>query len=117
MSDKVAVAQELLLLIPGMLTSLHCSPALCDKCQSFSRAEELDVEPPKMQAYEICVQGHLDLDWADWFDGFTLAHRPEGVSVLTGVVADQTALHGTLNKIRNLGLLLISVKLIEGKEA
>lgn len=62
-----------------------------------------------MQGYEICVQGQLDLDWAEWFDDFTLTHRPEGVTVLTGLVADQAALHGILNKIRNLGLTLISV--------
>ena len=62
-----------------------------------------------MQGYEICVQGQLDLDWAEWFNDFTLTHRPEGVTVLTGMVADQAALHGILNKIRNLGLTLISV--------
>lgn len=62
-----------------------------------------------MQGYEICVQGQLDLDWAEWFEDFTLTHRAEGVTVLTGMVADQAALHGILNKIRNLGLTLISV--------
>ena len=62
-----------------------------------------------MQGYEIWVQGQLDLDWAEWFDDFTLTHRPEGITVLTGLVVDQAALHGILNKIRNLGLTLISV--------
>jgi hypothetical protein len=66
-----------------------------------------------MQDYEICVQGQLDPDWAEWFDDFTLTHRPEGVTVLTGPVADQAALHGILNKIRNLGLLLISVNQVD----
>lgn len=59
--------------------------------------------------YEICVQGQLDPDWAEWFDGFTLTHRPDGVTLLTGPVADQAALHGLLNKIRHLGLILLSV--------
>lgn len=66
-----------------------------------------------MQDYEICVQGQLDPDWAEWFDDFTLTHRPEGVTVLTGPVADQAALHGILNKIRNLGLQLISVNQVD----
>jgi hypothetical protein len=66
-----------------------------------------------VQCYEICVQGHLDADWAEWFDDFTLTHRPAGVTVLTGPVADQAALHGILNKIRNLGLILISVNLVD----
>jgi hypothetical protein len=65
-----------------------------------------------VHSYEICVQGHLDLDWAEWFDDFTLTHRPEGVTVLVGLVVDQAALHGLLNKIRNLGLILISVNIV-----
>jgi hypothetical protein len=62
--------------------------------------------------YEICVQGHLDLDWAEWFEGFTLTHRPDGVTVLVGPVPDQSALHGIIGKIRNLGLTLVSVNLV-----
>jgi hypothetical protein len=62
-----------------------------------------------VSCYEICVQGYLDLDWAEWFDEFTLTHRQEGVTVLVGPVADQSALHGIIGKIRNLGLVLISV--------
>jgi hypothetical protein len=66
-----------------------------------------------MQNYEICVQGQLDPDWAEWFDDFTLTHRVKGITVLTGPVADQAALHGILNKIRNLGLQLISVNQVD----
>ncbi len=66
-----------------------------------------------MDSYEICVQGQLDPDWAEWFDNFTLTHRPEGVTVLTGPVADQAALHGLLNKIRNLGVTLLSVNQVD----
>jgi hypothetical protein len=62
--------------------------------------------------YEICVQGHLDPDWAEWFEDFTLTQRPQGVTVLVGPVVDQAALHGLLNKIRNLGLVLTSINLV-----
>jgi hypothetical protein len=66
-------------------------------------------------SYEFCVQGHLDPDWAEWFDDFTLTHRSDGVTVLVGPVVDQAALHSLLNKIRDLGLTLISVNLVDRK--
>ena len=59
--------------------------------------------------YEICIRGRLDKDWVEWFDNMTLTHTSEGQTILTGPVPDQAALHGTLDKIRNLNLELISV--------
>jgi len=59
--------------------------------------------------YEIRVQGHLDTRWAAWFDGLTLTHGSDGITIIHGPVADQAALHGLLQKIRDLGLPLISV--------
>jgi hypothetical protein len=59
--------------------------------------------------YEIRVKGHLDTRWAAWFDGLTLTHCSDGTTVIHGPVADQAALHGLLQKIRDLGLPLISV--------
>jgi len=59
--------------------------------------------------YEIRVKGHLDPRWAAWFDGLTLTHGSDGITVIHGPVADQAALHGLLQKIRDLGLPLISV--------
>jgi hypothetical protein len=59
--------------------------------------------------YEIRVKGHLDTRWAAWFDGLTLTHGSNGTTVIHGPVADQAALHGLLQKIRDLGLPLISV--------
>ena len=59
--------------------------------------------------YEIRVQGHLDTRWAAWFDGLTLTHGSDGTTTIEGPVADQAALHGVLQKIRDLGLPLISV--------
>jgi hypothetical protein len=62
-----------------------------------------------VQRCEIRIQGHLDRRWAAWFDGLTLTTRPEGTTVLVGLVADQAALHGLLQKVRDIGLPLISV--------
>lgn len=62
--------------------------------------------------YQIRVKGFLDLKWSDWFDGFTIEYI-NGDTTLTGVVRDQANLHGLLAKIRNLGLILLRVELIE----
>ena len=59
--------------------------------------------------YEIRVKGHLDARWSAWFDGLDLSRGPDGVTVIQGVIADQAALHGVLQKIRDLGLELVSV--------
>ena len=59
--------------------------------------------------YHIKVKGNLDPKWADWFDGFVLTFPGNDESFLRGRVADQAALHGILNKINRLGLVLILV--------
>ena len=59
--------------------------------------------------YEIRVKGHLDSRWAAWFDGLAIASGSDGTTMIHGPVADQAALHGLLQKIRDLGLPLISV--------
>jgi hypothetical protein len=63
--------------------------------------------------YEIRLAGHLGERWAAWFDGSTISQESDGVTVLTGLVADQAALHGLLQRVRDLGLPLISVKRID----
>jgi hypothetical protein len=66
-------------------------------------------------AYQIEVQGRLEERWSSWFDdmAITFKSEPSGptVTVLTGEVADQAALHGLLNRIRDLGMPLLSVQL------
>lgn len=58
--------------------------------------------------YQICLKGVLDTSWSDWFGGFTIAVHDDK-TFLTGIVTDQSALHGILAKINELGLALISV--------
>ena len=62
--------------------------------------------------YQIKVKGNLGSQWSDWFEGMTITSE-EGVTTITGKVADQAALHGLLIRIRDLGLPLISVKRVE----
>ncbi|HEY2576160.1 MAG TPA: hypothetical protein VGI74_07610 [Streptosporangiaceae bacterium] len=59
--------------------------------------------------YEIRLKGHLDSRWAAWFDGLAITHGSDGTTIIHGLVADQAALHGLLQKTRDLGLPLISV--------
>jgi hypothetical protein len=67
--------------------------------------------------YRIIIKGHLDPEWSDWFDGLTITLVDNGKTMLTGPLVDQTALHGVLIKIRDLGLPLLSLTSIEaGRE-
>lgn len=59
--------------------------------------------------YHIRVKGGLDEKWADWFEGFVMASRDTGETLLSGAVQDQAALHGALAKIHSLGLPLLLV--------
>jgi hypothetical protein len=63
--------------------------------------------------YELRVKGHLGARWADWFDGLALTHEADGSTAIRGTVIDQAALHGLLQKLRDLGLPLISVTELE----
>lgn len=58
--------------------------------------------------YEIRLDGRLDPRWATRFDGMTLTYD-DGTTVLSGLVADQAALHGVLQRLRDLGVPLVSV--------
>lgn len=63
--------------------------------------------------YEIRIRGHLAAHWQPWFEGFTLENLPNGDALLTGPVADQAALYGILNRLRDLGVTLIALRAIE----
>jgi hypothetical protein len=63
-------------------------------------------------AYQIRVKGVLDARWAARFNGMSLI-TDQGDTILSGVVVDQPALHSLLVKIRDLGLVLISVNRID----
>lgn len=70
----------------------------------------------KRSIYRLVVKGVLDSRWADWFDGLDLEPASENETALTGPVEDQAALHGILAKIRDLGLTLLSVQMLEKQE-
>ena len=65
---------------------------------------------------EIRVKGQIDPQWSEWFEEFTITHADPGETVLTGDVADQSALYGLIAKLRDLGLPLVSVDSAEIEE-
>ena len=68
---------------------------------------------PDAARYEIRLRGHLDPRWAAWFDDMTVSRQPDGTTVIGGDVPDQAALHGLLQRARDLGLPLISVERLD----
>lgn len=65
--------------------------------------------------YEIEVRGRLGADWEEFFDGMAVARRDDSTTI-SGLVADQSALHGLLARVRDFGLVLVSVKSAEGEK-
>lgn len=63
--------------------------------------------------YRFRVAGHLDDRWSPWFGDLTVSREDDGTTSLSGAVADQAELHGLLTKIRDLGVTLISVEVID----
>jgi hypothetical protein len=61
------------------------------------------------ETYEIRIQGRLEDRWSAWFDGMEITAADDGSTRIRGEVADQAALHGLIQKVRDLGLPLLSV--------
>ncbi len=64
------------------------------------------------ERYEVRVTGHLAPRWATAFDGLTLMQHADGTTVLSGVIADQAALHALLRRLGDLGLPIVSVSTV-----
>lgn len=66
--------------------------------------------------YQIRLKGHLGAQWSEWFNGMTITLENSGDTLLTGIITDQSQLHGLLKKIRDLGMPLISINDINSDE-
>ena len=62
--------------------------------------------------YEIRVEGILDRRWTAWFEGLEI-DSDDSQTVISGRVADQAALHGLLNRVCDLGLVLVFVRRLD----
>ncbi len=72
--------------------------------------------PTRTETYAISITGELGEHWQAWFEGMTVEQPGDGTTVITGQVADQSALHGLLQRISDLGLPLDSVKRISAED-
>ena len=78
--------------------------------------KKLDPHNTNDRYYEIRLQGQLEARWEAWFDGLAISLDEDGNTLLSGPLADQAALHGLLRKVRDLGLPLLSVNLVQIKQ-
>ena len=81
-------------------------------------SNELEPKPTPSQPmiYQIRIKGHLGSQWTDWFEGLTITLEEDGDTLFTGPVIDQSALHGLLKKVRDLGMTLVSVNQVQCNE-
>ncbi len=68
---------------------------------------------PYGRVYEITVRGQLTDDWSDWFDGLQMTTSAGGDTVLSGMIVDQAALMGVLNKLNRLNVTLLSLRQVD----
>jgi hypothetical protein len=60
--------------------------------------------------YEIRIESSLSPSWSEWLEGISITPLETGETLLSGPVTDQAALHGLLNRIRDMNLKLVSVE-------
>jgi hypothetical protein len=72
---------------------------------------------PEAGRYEIRLTGRLDAHWAAWFDGLTVSQESDGTTVISGPITDQSALHGVLQRVRDLGLPLVSLTRVDADQS
>lgn len=66
--------------------------------------------------YTIQVEGHLDPRYSSWFENMTVSTSFSGevpTTLLSGALSDQAALHGLLDKLRAMGIVLLNVNRLE----
>jgi hypothetical protein len=80
-----------------------------ERRKAMSDTLDRKTDPGRAIVYQIRVKGHLGSQWTDWFGGLTVTLEDNGETLLTGPIVDQAALHGLLKKVRDLGMLLVSV--------
>jgi len=79
--------------------------------------QNLGNDPGRPKIFQIRIKGHLGQQWAGWFDGLTIVLEEDGNTLISGPVIDQSALHGILKKIRDLGMPLLSINSVDPNQS
>ena len=79
--------------------------------------QKSNPEENQQTVYQFRIKGHLGQQWMNWFEGLTVTLEEDGNTLLSGTVVDQAALHGILKTIRDLGMPLLSMNLIDSNPA
>ena len=78
---------------------------------------KISLPPFTSKVYQITVEGKIDESWSDWLGGMQLVLRKEAngmqITILTGLLIDQAALRGVLNRLWDLNLVLRSVQQVD----
>jgi hypothetical protein len=85
-------------------SSVTTDDRTCDTTSGASAADHSGIP-----LYEIRVKGLLGSRWTAWFDGLSITNEGDGTTVIRGPVVDQAALHGLLQKLRDIGIPLASL--------
>ena len=65
------------------------------------------------ETYQFRLNRHLDESWSEWLNDMSIEQQPDGTTLITGQIADQAALFGLLSRVRDLGMPLLSVNILE----
>ncbi|MEZ4678276.1 MAG: hypothetical protein R2932_29085 [Caldilineaceae bacterium] len=79
----------------------------------MANEEPREWHPDQPTVYQIRLQGHLGQAMAAWLGELTLTHEADGNTLLAGPIVDQTALHGLLKRVRDLGIPLLAVNRVD----
>jgi len=109
LGSERAESQHELSLVENMQITAVTGQTMSDNYQTQTKTNEVMI-------YQIRLQGHLGRQWTAWFEGMRITLEDNGDTLITGPVADQSALHGLLKKVRDLGMPLLSVISIESDQ-
>ncbi len=79
--------------------------------------QQANPDAHQQMVYQFRIKGHLGTQWMGWFEGLTVILEEDGNTLLSGPVIDQSAMHGILKKIRDLGMPLLSMNPIDSDPA
>jgi len=69
--------------------------------------------------YRISILGTLDKKWSDYYGGMTIEHtivlQQYAVTILTGLLTDQSALIGVINTLYDFGYPILTVECVEAR--